>query len=245
MSTHMLRPLRVSLIVALWLATLTGCEADGRSDADSSVARDTSLARDLEIAERGPVGEGASDGRDPGEVTASPGMLDTSVSAGGTGSLAESSARNASSTVAPSAEGHIGPSCASPALDDQRRCLLGYLAKSDLELDRNYQALITQLKSEARTQKGAAEPPAVQRLRTAQRSWLVFRDEECRKRTRADEGPLWAPVRAKCLAEYSALRARELDDALAKRKSLAARDDSAKSRRSTGRRSARPRSSRG
>jgi uncharacterized protein YecT (DUF1311 family) len=234
----------MSMIVALLLATLPSCEVGRRAGDDSSVVHDTSLARDLEIAQRGPGSERSSDGRDSSQVTASSGMLDSSMDAG-TGSPAEGSARNASIASPPSAEGHIGPSCASPALDDQRRCLLGYLARSDLELDRNYQALIEQLKSEARTRKSAAEPPAVQRLRTAQRSWLMYRDEECRKRTHADEGPLWAPVRAKCLAEYSSLRARELDDALAKRRALAARDDSAKSRSTTGRRSTRQRSSRG
>ena len=240
----MLRPLRVSLTVVLSLATLAGCEAAGRTGADSSVARDTSLARDLEIAQASGEAERASDGRDSGQVVASSGMLDANADTEVAEALSESAARNASRTAVPSAEGYIGPSCASPALDDQRRCLLGYLANSDRELDRNYQALITQLKSEARTRKGAPEPPAVQRLRSAQRSWLVYRDDECRKRTRADEGPLWAPVRAKCLAEYSALRARELEDALAKRKALAAREQPARSRSSAGRRSTRQRGSR-
>ncbi|HKH92098.1 MAG TPA: lysozyme inhibitor LprI family protein, partial [Gemmatimonadaceae bacterium] len=73
----------------------------------------------------------------------------------------------------------------------------------------------------------------VQRLRAAQRSWLVYRDDECRKRTRPREGPLWAPIRAQCLAEYSALRLRELEDALAKRKA-AARSETAKSKQTNG-----------
>ena len=233
-------------IVAMSLASVAACEDSVRAEADSSRLRDSSLARDLEIAQ-GRRAASASDGRDSAEVTASPGMLDSSVDSTRTASFEEGAARNASNTSAatPSAEGYIGPSCASPALDDQRRCLLGYLARSDAELDRNYQALIGQLKSEVGTRKGAPEPPAVQRLRTAQRSWLVYRDEECRKRTRADEGPLWAPVRAPCLAEYSALRARELEDALAKRKALVAREDSAKSTSTKGRRTTRPRSSRG
>jgi hypothetical protein len=58
----------------------------------------------------------------------------------------------------------------------------------------------------------------------------VYRDDECRKRTIEREGPLWAPVRAKCLAEYSTLRARELDDALAKRKALSPREQPKKSK---------------
>jgi hypothetical protein len=51
-------------------------------------------------------------------------------------------ASNVASAGSSSAEGYIGPSCASPARDDQQRCLMGYLAKSDLVLDRYYQALI-------------------------------------------------------------------------------------------------------
>jgi hypothetical protein len=77
----------------------------------------------------------------------------------------------------------------------------------------------------------APEPESVQRLRAAQRSWLVFRDDECRKRTHAREGPLWAPVRAQCLAEYSARRAQELQDALAKRGALSTRERTVKAKR--------------
>ena len=127
-----------------------------------------------------------------------------------------------------SADSYIGPSCASPAADDQQRCLEGYLARSDLRLDRRYQALVTQLKSEAGTRAGAKEPATVQRLRTTQRNWVAYRNEECRKRTAASEGPLWAPVRARCLEEYSALREREFDDALAKRKATATKSAPAK-----------------
>jgi uncharacterized protein YecT (DUF1311 family) len=247
MSARMMRPLRVSIGITLSALTLLGCEDGARMETRSSRVGDSALARDLEIAQRGRDMMRASEGSDSGAITASPGMLDSSADSGRSYSPEESSARNASNPSAstPSAEGYIGPSCASPALDDQRRCLLGYLARSDAQLDRNYQALIGQLKAEARTPKGKPEPPTVERLRTAQRSWLVYRDEECRKQTRAEEGPLWAPVRARCLAEYSALRARELEDALAKRKALVARQDSAKSGSSSGRRSTRPRSNRG
>lgn len=115
-----------------------------------------------------------------------------------------------------SAESYAGPSCASPATADQRRCLLSYLARSDVTLDRNYQALITELKRRAGTRPGAKEPETVERLRVAQRSWLVYRDQECRKRNQGKEGPLWAPTRAECLAEFSGQRAKELSTALAR-----------------------------
>jgi uncharacterized protein YecT (DUF1311 family) len=105
---------------------------------------------------------------------------------------------------------YITPACASPASADQRRCLLAYLARSDVTLDRNYQAQIARLRQEAGTVAGAPEPETVQRLRTAQRAWLVYRDTECRNRNRGQEGALWAPVRARCLAEFSRQRAAEL-----------------------------------
>jgi uncharacterized protein YecT (DUF1311 family) len=116
--------------------------------------------------------------------------------------------------TAVSAEGYLGPSCASPALPDQRRCLLTYLARSDVALDRNYQALISALKREAGSKSSDREPATVLRLRNAQRNWLVYRDDECRRRNAGTEGPLWAPTRAKCLAEYSDQRSQELANAL-------------------------------
>lgn len=100
--------------------------------------------------------------------------------------------------------------CTSPARADQRRCLLLHLARSDVTLDRNYQALIHDLKADAGVASGDPEPESVQRLRAAQRAWLVYRDTECRRRNRGREGALWAPIRARCLAEFSARRADEL-----------------------------------
>jgi uncharacterized protein YecT (DUF1311 family) len=128
-------------------------------------------------------------------------------------------AKNAKSV---DAEDYAGPSCASPALTDQRRCLLSYLARSDAGLDKTYQSLITALKREAGTSSREREPPTVLRLRTAQRNWLVYRDDECRRRNEGKEGPLWAPTRAQCLAEYSEQRTRELASALATRSAAAA-----------------------
>jgi uncharacterized protein YecT (DUF1311 family) len=121
------------------------------------------------------------------------------------------------SAAAVDAEFYAGPSCASPALPDQRRCLLSYLARSDAPLDRTYQALITALKREADGSAQGREPATVLRLRTAQRNWLVYRDDECRRRNEGREGPLWAPTRAQCLAAFSEMRERELASALESR----------------------------
>lgn len=150
-----------------------------------------------------------------------------------------SNAASVSPRPAPSADAYVVPSCASPTADDQQRCLAAYLAESDLLLDRYYQALILRLKSEADASSSSDEPPAVQRLRSAQRAWVVYRDERCRERTRQGEGPLWAPVRAPCLAEYSMRRAEELADVLAKRKAHAPREPQARPRSPGARKSAR------
>ena len=107
--------------------------------------------------------------------------------------------------------------CASPASADQRRCLMLHLARSDVALDRTYQALIADLKREAGTPVRGREPETVTQLRVAQRAWLVYRDTECRRRNRGKEGPLWAPVRAECLGEFSGQRTEELARALRER----------------------------
>jgi len=216
-----MRPLRASLVLAT--ATLQwGCSVDeARTEAAAGHARDSALTHDLVLAgydsavvaprRDSILRASATSAR---TVTMSAGDLATSDGAFDPSDFSA----NDSSATAPSAEGYIGASCASPAADDQRRCLKGYLASSDAQLDRSYQALITRLKEESGARGGASDPPVVRRLRATQRNWLTYRDEECRQRLAASEGPLWAPARAKCLAGYSALREKELNDALAQRK---------------------------
>jgi uncharacterized protein YecT (DUF1311 family) len=206
-----------AIALASTLLSLAACDDAARVESAASRARDSAHAHDLQVA-----GGDSAVARSPATtISESSGGVEAPLRTGAGAAPVANASLTASSSPAPSAEGYVGPSCASPALEDQRRCLLGYLARSDVQLDRSYQMLIDRLKTEAGSRDGAAEPPAVQRLRTAQRAWLVYRDDECRKRTIDSEGPLWAPVRAKCLAEYSALRTRELGDALAKRPAIA------------------------
>jgi uncharacterized protein YecT (DUF1311 family) len=108
--------------------------------------------------------------------------------------------------------------CGSPTRTDQRGCLMLHLARSDAGLDRTYQALIADMKREAGTPLRAKEPDSVHQLRVAQRAWLTYRDTECRRRNRGKEGPLWAPVRAQCLGEFSGARQAELAQALRERR---------------------------
>ena len=204
----------MSLVLAA-SAAQWACVDEARTEMASARARDSALVHDLVLA-----------GYDSAVMLPAGRYFGAPVT--GARTVTESPGEVANGGNSPSADSDIGPSCASPAADDQQRCLEGYLARSDLRLDRRYQALVTQLKSEAGTRAGAKEPATVQRLRTTQRNWIAYRNEECRKRTAASEGPLWAPVRARCLEEYSTLREREFDDALAKRKATATKSAPAK-----------------
>jgi uncharacterized protein YecT (DUF1311 family) len=216
----------MSLVLAA-SAAQWACVDEARTETAAAQARDSALTHDLVLAGYdsavvlpagryfgAPVVGARTVTESRGELAVPGGAADSAV--------APASVRTVS-TPAPSADSYIGPSCASPAAEDQKRCLEGYLARSDAGLDRSYQALITQLKAEAGTRASAAEPATVQRLRTIQRKWVDYRDDECRKRTHASEGPLWAPVRAKCLEQYSVLREKEFADALSKRKTVAAK----------------------
>jgi uncharacterized protein YecT (DUF1311 family) len=86
------------------------------------------------------------------------------------------------------------------------------IAAADARLNRTYRALIAEMRRQENVAPGANDPPSVQKLRIAQRSWLVYRDNECRKRGRGKEGALWARPRARCLGEFSTRRANELAD---------------------------------
>ena len=127
-------------------------------------------------------------------------------------------ARPAESTPAPSKPAAPGPklsglrACSSPTLDNQSECIRVSIASGDARLNRVYRALITEMRRQEGVPAGAKDPPSVQRLRVAQRAWLVYRDTECRRRGRGKEGALWARPRARCLSEFSARRANELAD---------------------------------
>lgn len=102
--------------------------------------------------------------------------------------------------------------CTSPTTENQSECLRVQLAAVDARMNRIYRALITEMRRQEKVAPGAKDPPSVQRLRVAQRAWLVYRDTECRRLGRGKEGKLWARPRARCLGEFSGRRANELAD---------------------------------
>lgn len=106
--------------------------------------------------------------------------------------------------------------CSSPTPENQSECIRVSIATSDARLNRIYRALITEMRRQEKVPPSAKDPPSVQRLRVAQRQWVVYRDNQCRKRGRGKEGALWARPRARCLAEFASRRANELADNFSK-----------------------------
>jgi uncharacterized protein YecT (DUF1311 family) len=102
--------------------------------------------------------------------------------------------------------------CSSPGSANQQQCVRSRLAAADKRLNGVYRALITEMRRQEGVRPGGKDPASVERLRAAQRSWLVYRDTECRRRGRGSEGALWARTRVACLGEFSVRRANELAD---------------------------------
>lgn len=102
--------------------------------------------------------------------------------------------------------------CNATGLENQNECVRALLPPADARMNRIYRALITEMRSKEGVASGAKDPASVQRLRVAQRAWLVYRDTECRRRGRGKEGARWARPRVRCLGEFANLRANELSD---------------------------------
>ena len=113
---------------------------------------------------------------------------------------------------APAPTRRAGNPCNSPTQADQEACVRTTLASADTRMNRIYRALITEMRRQEGVKPGQGDPASVERLRAAQRAWLVYRDTECRRRGKGTEGRLWARPRVACLGEFSAQRANELAD---------------------------------
>jgi len=112
----------------------------------------------------------------------------------------------------PTPRRRVGDPCNSAVRADQEACVHTLLAAADMRMNRNYRALITEMRRQEGVKPGQKDPASVDRLRVAQRAWVVYRDTECRRRGRGTEGALWARPRVKCLAEFATARANELAD---------------------------------
>jgi len=195
-----------------WAGVTTGQSSTGRT----GMAPATSRTRVATRPGAPPAGAGggsssaeapAQGGARPGTPTQSPDNVQERSS--GAGNEADA-ALPAPVATGPRKAG--AAACNSPALDDQTECVRASLASADMRLNRIYRALITEMRRQERLRPGQRDAASVQRLRVAQRAWLVYRDTECRRRGRGREGRLWARPRVRCLGQFSVRRANELAD---------------------------------
>jgi serine/threonine protein kinase len=97
--------------------------------------------------------------------------------------------------------------CASQAAEDQQKCLTEAIDRSDRAVNTVLAKLISALRRQAGAAAADPDPPTVDQLRAAQRTWADDRDAACRD---TGEQPLYARGRSACFAAQSANRAREL-----------------------------------
>lgn len=225
-------PMRIPIAVALcWCAAVSGCERE--KSPEELLTEDTTLAMDLARA------NDALDSGDPDTLialvdddapltdaprTPEPHIEPATPDPGVARPTAEPRTSTPPARVSPPPRPTVpaspptgsrvipasAPGCNSPTTADQRRCLLELLARYDVGLNAAYRDLIRRMRRDAGADAGEPDPASVRELRAAQRSWLVYRDRECRRRTRSREGQLWGPVRAQCLGQLSDARAAEL-----------------------------------
>ena len=217
------RPVQLLFLVFLSVGLLAACE-DKETPQTTPVVQDTMLLHDLAQANRNTaatdmdttipvVVRSRTDGEVDGQVSVEGGPGNASQILTPSGSQPRiAPPRRANDAPAPSQlpPSTIAPAssdpCDSPASDDQRTCLNRYIARNDANLNRVYGELTAQARL-----SGGSE--LEERFRQQQRAWIIERDEGCRK-SRSEEGPLWARVRARCLGNYSDRRTLELQAAL-------------------------------
>ncbi len=234
-----LKPLRALPAIGL-IVFGAGCDSGAPPRTRDDIAADSALASDLALANRdttlvdsiGAYHPADAAERDTGMITISPDNPSTTPSVR---PAAPPTSRQAPAAMVPPARTTpvepqpvpplpekpvvaAGPTrngaaaCNSAGLADQQECVRATLPDVDMRLNRIYRALITETRRQEGVAAGARDPASVERLRVAQRAWLVYRDTECRRRGRGIEGPLWAKPRVKCLGEFSLRRANELAD---------------------------------
>ena len=201
---NMLYQLPAAVCLAL-IAAGVGCRGSKGNPEVASVAQDTMLLRDLAEANRNTAEAAAVDNSLNTVVRPSPSS--SQVLTSGPRLIPPVRANDASGpTTVPSqlspasGSSSSGDPCDSPAAVDQRSCLNRSIVQNDAGLNRTYQDLIAQSRK-------SGGPELEQRFRESQRDWVNRRDAECSGR---GEGALWARVRARCLADYSAKRTAEL-----------------------------------
>jgi uncharacterized protein YecT (DUF1311 family) len=223
-------------IIAIAMLAQTGCDSGTPSRTADEFAADSALAADLALANRdtllvdsiGAYREPSAAEQDTSPAAqvppvaadsalmrnaAAPAQPKPVVTAPVAPAPATAAPAISNTTPKPPAPRLTGTrACRSPTTENQSECMRVLIATADARLNRIYRALITEMRRQEGVSSTAKDPPSVQRLRVAQRAWLVYRDTECRRRGRGKEGALWARPRARCLGEFSVRRANELAD---------------------------------
>lgn len=229
------RHLSSAAIIAIAMLT-AGCDSGNPSRTADEFAADSALAADLALANRDTLlvdSIGAYREPDAAEQDTAPSSAETPSTldskkadnpipaaqpAPAATPPAQPAARPPETNKTATATASSAPrltgtrACRSPTPENQAECLRASIATVDARLNRVYRALITEMRRQEGVPTGAKDPPSVQRLRVAQRAWLVYRDTECRRRGRGSEGALWARPRARCLGQFATRRANELAD---------------------------------
>ena len=204
----------------IFLAGSLACRGSKKTGEVAKVAQDTMLLRDLAEANRNTANAAAMDNSLNTVKTTGDGSLPVMVDAAAQSHTPETRVvprpPAGSSQVLTSGNGSpkndsggrtgaassSGDPCASPAPVDQRSCLNRSIVQNDADLNRVYQDLLEQSRK-------SGGPDLEERLRQSQREWVNTRDSECTQQT-SGSGALWAKVRGRCLADYSARRTAEL-----------------------------------
>jgi uncharacterized protein YecT (DUF1311 family) len=214
MNTPLRRRLPLLLPALLWPMLIASCDRSDERVTTPEVAQDTMLLHDLAQANRNTayadmdttipvIVRSRTDGEELVGVGGGPANAREILTPSGSATRAPRGTGDAPTIPPGGVAPPVGDPCDSPNAEDQRTCLNRAIARSDVGLNRAYQELIAQAKI-----SGGDELEG--RFRDQQRDWIFTRDEDCRNQTRSQEGTLWARVRARCLADYSAKRASEL-----------------------------------
>lgn len=212
----------VLLTLAAAAASVIACDGGQPSRTADEFAADSALAADLALANRDTLLVDSIGAYRPPETIERPGADTTPAVASETAPPPPAPApapaaivaepASAKKAAAPAARLSGTRACSSPTMENQNECLRALLPAADARLTRIYRALITEMRRQEGVPGGARDPASVQRLRVAQRTWLVYRDNECRKRGRGTEGARWARPRVRCLGQFADRRANELAD---------------------------------
>ncbi len=218
----MIIPFRPLPAAGIFLAlTIIACDGGARSRTPDEFAADSALAADLALANRDTLlVDSIGAYREPMDMGVPEDSIVTPSPAPPAAPTVAVAAPAPAPVPAPEVETPKKAAvkltgtraCNATGMENQNECLRALLPAADARMNRIYRALITEMRLKEGVRGNAKDPASVQRLRVAQRAWLVSRDTECRRRGKGKEGARWARPRVRCLGDFANRRANELSD---------------------------------